>query len=788
MCVGVKLEGRGAFKRKGRKGKKTEHASGVVIDRWGRRHFTGGAWHEARAAAQQQTSASSSVAAVETRGRDAMGHIMAQKAAQADEIARSKARDDRRQRQHREELEGQVKELRVALEKNESKTASLHGYVNRLRERESEAQDSKKIMELELAKQGREIEMLRLSLVEAQAARDARQDQLGELESAMQQHAAIEKAKAKELGQEVDERKKQAARLRSRCAELAGRIGGMRACPHKRSAADIVAMSTDDAAARNRKRVAKHNLVCEIAADLKNANQGESKLLATALAKSELLKPVLKSTREGGDILFGHAKELAKELANVWDEELSMECKVDLGLTDWQLNELRFKFCYEWDGERWRKRTWFKHPTTGEAFYFPEPLVSKHRWRPLFLDICEKHRIELFQGGNVAQRDFKHGLALLLSRCDTLLPPADECTPEKPIVISLGWDALRHAGRHITHGGMKLATFGAHAVSTQSELNFVSTNIFRDNDDHAGLVRGLREWVPALNEAKRSKTFTRESFPDAPSAGVLPLGDGKNAERMRDSNEEKAVCASLPRAHYDVDFAVTLDLSALRSIANRCKGCASHCECDSGEKDERCAALHSWPKVKGTESWAVLKRMLEGRCKLLTKERRKRISHFVDSGHDWQRHPHATCDTCDWRVTKVQFQKELAEYKALVSQAKTNKAAKKKLDVLRRDHRLRHLKAEYMHEELLGEFDAIDFITDLMHGMPLNIAKILFKYSFLDVMIEPEQREELAEYLLSIDCPFDCRIESQSGWMRASAMQAFECGSSKRSKCVWVFS
>ena len=67
----------------------------------------------------------------------------------------------------------------------------------------------------------------------------------------------------------------------------------------------------------------------------------------------------------------------------------------------------------------------------------------------------------------------------------------------------------------------------------------------------------------------------------------------------------------------------------------------------------------------------------------------------------------------------------------------------------------------------------------MMHGMPLNIAKILFKYSFLDAMTEPKEREELAEYLLSIDCPFDCRLESLSGWMRASAMQAFECGSTK---------
>ena len=64
-----------------------------------------------------------------------------------------------------------------------------------------------------------------------------------------------------------------------------------------------------------------------------------------------------------------------------------------------------------------------------------------------------------------------------------------------------------------------------------------------------------------------------------------------------------------------------------------------------------------------------------------------------------------------------------------------------------------------------------------MHGGPLNIAKILFKYSYLEVMTEPEQREELAEYMISIGCPFDCRLDSANGWMRASAFNAFENGS-----------
>ena len=59
------------------------------------------------------------------------------------------------------------------------------------------------------------------------------------------------------------------------------------------------------------------------------------------------------------------------------------------------------------------KRIWFKHLTFGEVVYFPEPIVSHHRWRPLFIDLCDKHRVELIGDGRVAQRGFSDALALL---------------------------------------------------------------------------------------------------------------------------------------------------------------------------------------------------------------------------------------------------------------------------------------------------------------------------------------------------------------------------------------
>ena len=769
--------------RKGRKeraGHEDEHGA-FVIDKIGRRHPRGEAWKLAR---QQQEAAAararspvrrreeaSSSSGVATRRRpDAAATALVLKASKADAAASSAANDRRMFRGLLKDASEEKEALQKALDKHSSKVAGMHNHAERLRAREADALDAKKEAEVTASRHLRAMEELRLQLVAAEAQRDAAQLKTRAAHDALA--CAERDAAACRASSELNEAK--AAALRRRVAQLAGRLGGEHST--KRTADVVALMPTDDAAARNRRRKAKHDVVRDLAAAISTAKD-QPKILADALCKVGALNTIVKKTKDGQDMLFSHGKQLAKSLTDVWDTELSTEFKVDLGLTDWQMNELRFKLCYEWNENRWVKRKWFEHPVTNEIVYFPQPVVSQKRWRPRFIELCSKHKLELTGTGAVAQRGFKQALALLLHRCDALLPPAAQVTAAQPLVVSLGWDALRHAGRHITHGGMKLATFGKQAVSTSSELNFVSTNVFRDNDDHYGLVRGLRGWVPALNAAKRLKTFGRETAPDEPAPDALAVGGAAARAETAAASQEDAQIKSLPRAQYDIDFAATLDLSAMRSISNRAKGCASHCECDDGDPALRNQALHDWPDVNGDESWPAIKRLLSARCKILTKERRMRISHFVRPGHDW-RQP-ATCDCCDWRVSKAQYEKELNELLQLVKAAKINKAARMKLDSLKTAHRKTHLKSEYMHEDLLEEFDSIEFVADMMHGMPLNIAKILFKYSFLDVLTETEQREELAEFLHSIDCPFDCRLESESGWMRASAMQAFECGSAK---------
>ena len=130
-------------------------------------------------------------------------------------------------------------------------------------------------------------------------------------------------------------------------------------------------------------------------------------------------------------------------------------------------------------------------------------------------------------------------------------------------------------------------------------------------------------------------------------------------------------------------------------------------------------------------------------------------------------------------MNEKEYLREKARLDFLSERASGCATTKEMLKKIKKSHRLTHFKAELMHELLLSEFDAIDFIVDMMHGMPINIAHILFKYSFLDVLTTTESREELAEMMVEIDTLFDTRLEADHGWMRASAMQAFECGSKK---------
>ena len=701
-----------------------------MVDKLGRKHYLGDAWHQRREEVARERAAGAtstrtpapSVPPLGVSTRQRADPIVQRLALRAADAGAAENELGKRERRHRSEvagLEDEMQALQHQVETKNKEMAGLHNHIARLREKEAAALDAKRQAELLVAKARRHEEELQLEMVKLQAAKVGADEACARDTAEARRQLMLAAKAAASAEAYAAEKAAKVETMTHRCAQLSGRIGGMRSKP--RTADDVAGMAAETVLEKGARRSAKYRCVKQLASAIEK-QRSQPTFVAQALVKSGALKSILKETLEGSNILFSHGLQLARTLQDVWDKELSTEFKIELGLTDWQLEEMRLRLSYEWRDGGWHPREWFRNPQSGKVVNFPAPVLSKHQWRPMFIELCKTQKIDLLSKGTVAQRGFKHALALLLTRCDSLLPPPEAITPETPVVVSLGWDALKHAGRHITHGGVKLATFRSDVASSQSELNFVSTNVFRDNDDHYGLVRGLGQWAPALNEAKRRKVFERTETADVVPEGALPVGSSSHADDQAEEDPELAT-ARLPRPRYDMDYAITLDLSALRSICNRAKGCASHCECDTGEnKLERNKALHTWPELNDSDSWAVIKRKLSARCTLLTKERRMRLTHHVPPGHDWQRNPKADCDECEWTATKQQYLQELAHLHELEAKAKKHKEARKKLDKLRKVHRAKHFEAELpLRQNLLHEFDSLEFVTDMMHGMPLNI-------------------------------------------------------------------
>ena len=223
-CVKLHLDGVGTISRRGRKGKKqVEHGEGsgggYTIDKFGRRHHRGEAWHLARQQAEQGRAAAAAARPMastqprtSTRARhDAASLSLALRAAQADSVLNFVGQEEKRRRfktqQKDTDTENEVKMMRKKLEKHEQTMAGLRNHNERLRERESEALDAIKAAELESKERVRAAEELRLQLVAAEAARDARVQQADEAHARMLQAqevaqlaAAIERAHVRKVG------------------------------------------------------------------------------------------------------------------------------------------------------------------------------------------------------------------------------------------------------------------------------------------------------------------------------------------------------------------------------------------------------------------------------------------------------------------------------------------------------------------------------------------------------------------------------------------------------------
>jgi hypothetical protein len=114
------------------------------------------------------------------------------------------------------------------------------------------------------------------------------------------------------------------------------------------------------------------------------------------------------------------------------------------------------------------------------------------------------------------------------------------------------------------------------------------------------------------------------------------------------------------------------------------------------------------------------------------------------------------------------------------------KDAKKELDLLLKEHADSHGDAVLLEPLIMSNMSGTKpFIVDPMHGLELNLAKTLWKYSFGDKMTDTD-RELVAGYLSSIGLHLDIRAKGkrdpQQKWFSAAQVDEFVLGTDQIAK------
>ena len=477
----------------------------------------------------------------------------------------------------------------------------------------------------------------------------------------------------------------------------------------------------------------------------------DSSQMAAALG-ADGMRMLVTETPQGNQILMEFAEELKEELEFEWDAALAVDLKLNVDLTDDQLDEMRKAFALVWSQEKGRyvQRVWWRNPFTGKEIAFPAPIVSRYKWKPEFSQLCKKHKIEAHENGKVAERSCTETLKLLLERNLHLADPAVGRSADRPLTPVTTWDAVSWQHRKVTHGGWKFANYKS-GIATQSEWKVVTAGVGKCDDHWGGQSLLIPRFAKEFNAIKRAKTFHLDGV------GLL-----------------------------HVDPGMCNDLAFTREAGGKRSGAATHCECD-GPTEVRRKALHDPPDIRGDESVEEIDKILAKRCTPITWRRSFMYGHAVPWDHDWSKGG-VRCDADSCK--KIIFSKpedEAAEIKRLLELrelAVTDKDAAKKLEKELKTHAESH-KHHVKGRGCRFEVDALDNILDILHAESLNLAKTGFKYSWLDGILD-DQREELAALSIEGGWACDFRKKAKDGgqreadkkWMKASQVNVFFDGKS----------
>ena len=476
--------------------------------------------------------------------------------------------------------------------------------------------------------------------------------------------------------------------------------------------------------------------------------------LMKALVESGYLHAVWES-EDMWDLKMEWANEKRDDLSLAWDANLTCKIRDTLVISYDKVDELRYLLSHHRVGKQLRGRTWLINPWNGRRLLFPQPIRPRCGvlgWTRLVGAMQARLGLRMDKRGRVAQRSFASTVASQFERDEArgLLRPI---TPTAPLIAVLGADGTGVGKRSIMHVASSIAPTYRDGVSVENEKNIatVATSV---TSDHWG----------GLNETMCGGCFTGEcdELPPESIAGEVNSIISKGYVAVGGSDDNPA---------REVPTVVTgcFDLVAARGIRGGRGRCACHTETPTADRFDI-------PPIKDDTTWEEAKAMLEKRPMLRSAFLRD-DSHTPPADWDYVAGPWK----CKREGCSVQFESDKAfrHARVLFLIEKVDKSAEGKKLTAARAKRYAELHPSEQEEfqPPCTDVDMEDIIIDPLHCLLLNLPKVAWKYVFGDRMTN-EQRELVAEYLASIECPLDVRDkkdgrDANRKWFSGEVLQRF---------------
>lgn len=196
--------------------------------------------------------------------------------------------------------------------------------------------------------------------------------------------------------------------------------------------------------------------------------------------------------------------------AKVWTGRLAVKMKVDLGLSEQQVDAVRHLISHKYSREdnATVKRAWLVNPwNESDIVYFPCPVVSRTVWIQDWQQLKVRVGFGLSSNGEVALKQFVVALREQIFADRHLMPPLDSFTPDNPVRQTLSPDACGFFSFKLLHFLLRNSSMLS-TVHRNAEKRGTTVLVAHSGDHHADLMKaavdtGFADAVDAVNDAGR---------------------------------------------------------------------------------------------------------------------------------------------------------------------------------------------------------------------------------------------------------------------------------------------